>query len=275
MIDFKAILDKIAEFAMSAGVKLLISAVILIVGFKLTGFLVKKLKNRKVGAHTDETVRGFVVSFVSIALKVLIIVTVAAYLGVPMTSMVAVIGSAGVAIGLALQGGLSNIAGGLMIMIFRPFSVGDYISSSSGDGTVASIGIYHTTLVTPDCRRVVIPNSALTSSTVTNYSAEPRRRVDLDFSASYGDDIDKVRAAILSVANGIPQVLKDPAAEVMVSEHSDSAVKYRVRAWCKGEDYWTVYFALQENVKRAFDEAGISIPFPQVDVHMVDEKAEK
>ena len=192
-----------------------------------------------------------------------------------MTSMVAVIGSAGVAIGLALQGGLSNIAGGLMIMIFRPFSVGDYISSSSGDGTVASIGIYHTTLVTPDCRRVVIPNSALTSSTVTNYSAEPRRRVDLDFSASYGDDIDKVRAAILSVANGIPQVLKDPAAEVMVSEHSDSAVKYRVRAWCKGEDYWTVYFALQENVKRAFDEAGISIPFPQVDVHMVDEKAEK
>lgn len=275
MIDFKAILDKIAEFAMSAGVKLLISAVILIVGFKLTGFLVKKLKNRKVGAHTDETVRGFVVSFVSIALKVLIIVTVAAYLGVPMTSMVAVIGSAGVAIGLALQGGLSNIAGGLMIMIFRPFSVGDYISSSSGDGTVASIGIYHTTLVTPDCRRVVIPNSALTSSTVTNYSAEPSRRVDLDFSASYGDDIDKVRAAILSVANGIPQVLKDPAAEVMVAEHSDSAVKYRVRAWCKGEDYWTVYFALQENVKRAFDESGISIPFPQVDVHMVDEKAEK
>lgn len=275
MVDFlKTVLDKAAEFAMSAGIKLVIGAAILIAGFKLISLLLKKIKNKKPGAHTDETVRGFVLSFVSIALKVVLIVTVAAYLGVPMTSMVAVIGSAGVAIGLALQGGLSNIAGGLMIMIFRPFSVGDYISSASGDGTVVSIGLYHTTLVTPDRRRVIIPNSTLTGSSVTNYSAEPLRRVDIDFSASYSDDIDKVRAALLCVADSVPQILKDPAVEVMVAEHGDSAVKYRVRAWCKGADYWDVYFALEENVKRAFDKEGISIPFPQVDVHMDGGRAE-
>lgn len=268
MLDLKTLLDKIADFAMSAGVKLVISAVILIVGFKLIGLFVRKMKNRKVTSHTDKTVRSFAVSFANIALKLVLIVTVAAYLGVPMTSVVAVIGSAGVAIGLALQGGLSNIAGGLMIMIFRPFSVGDYIKLSGGEGSVSSIGIYHTVLVTPDCRRVVIPNSALTNDSVTNYSAEPRRRVEIDFGASYEDDIDKVRAAILSAAAADARIFSDPAPRVIVTEHGDSAVKYRIWAWCKTEDYWEVYFDLQESVKREFDREGISIPYPQVDVHM-------
>lgn len=268
VINMKEILDKIVDFSLTTGVRLLIALIILVVGFRLIGWIMNRMKKAKLLGHAEGAVRSFVLSFSSVALKTLLIITVAAYLGVPMTSIVALVGSAGVAMGLALQGGLSNIASGIMILMFRPFSVGDYISVSDFKGTVHSVGIFHTVLMTMDQTRVIIPNSVLTGETLVNYSAEPMRRVDMDFSASYEDDIDKVKAVLLETALGIPEVVRDPAIEVMLREHSDSALIYRIRVWCKREDYWTVYYAMQEEVLKAFQREGISVPYPQIDVHM-------
>ncbi len=267
---FDKIIDDITSFATGAGLRLIISVIVLLVGFKLIKTLIKRLKKSKGAlAKADPTVNSFIISFLSIALKVVLIITVAAYLGVPMASMITILGSAGVAVGLALQGGLSNIASGLTMLIVRPFAVGDYIKCSNQEGTVASIGIFHTTLTTIDNKRVVIPNGILTSNTLVNYSVEEKRRVEIDFSASYTVDIDKVREVLLNTAATCDKIIKDPAADVVVVEHGDNAVKYRLRAWCKNSDYWDVDFFLMENVKKAFDAAGVEIPFPQMDVHMV------
>lgn len=271
-MDFKTVLEKIVNFTLNTGIKLLIAVIILIVGFKLIGWLMKRMKKSRLLRHAEGSVRSFFISFSNIALKTILVITVAAYLGVPMTSIITLIGSAGVAIGLALQGGLANIAGGLMILIFHPFRTDDFISVGGYDGTVHSVGIFHTTLITPDQRRVVIPNSVLTGQSLTNYSTEPTRRIDMDFTASYNDDVDKVKSVLLSTAAAIPEILADPAAETMLQEHGDSAIVYRLRVWCKREDYWAVYYALQECVLKAFQREGISVPYPQLDVHM--DKAE-
>ncbi len=267
-MDLKAILDKSVDLALSSGIKLLVAAAILIIGFRVVSWIMKRMKRSKLLGHAEGSVRSFVLSFSNLALKTVLIITVAAYLGVPMTSIVALVGSAGVAVGLALQGGLSNIAGGIMILMFRPFSIDDYISAGGFEGTVHSVGIFHTVLLTPDKKRVVIPNSVLTGETLVNYSTEPMRRIDLDFSASYDDDIDKVKAVLLDTAANTPKIAAEPAAEAMLREHGDSALVYRLRVWCNREDYWTVYFALQEGVLKAFQREGISVPYPQIDVHM-------
>lgn len=267
-MDFKLILEKAVNFALSTGVKLLITLILLCAGFKLIGIIMKRMKKSRLLGHAEGSVRSFVISFSNIALKTVLIITVAAYLGVPMTSIITLIGSAGVAIGLAMQGGLANIAGGLMILIFHPFRTDDFISVGGHDGTVHSVGIFHTTLITPDQKRVVIPNSVLTGETLTNYSTEPTRRIDMDFTASYNDDVDKVKSVLLGTAAEIPEILTDPAAETMLKEHGDSALVYRLRVWCKREDYWKVYYALQENVIKSFQREEISVPYPQVDVHV-------
>ena len=220
-------------------------------------------------AKADRSVRSFAISFSSIALKAVVLITIAAYLGVPMSSMVALIASAGVAIGLALQGGLSNIASGMMIIIFRPFSLGDYIENAGQSGTVDSIGIFHTTLATPDNKKIVIPNSILTSETLINYTAEDTRRVDLEYTAAYDSDIDRVKAIILETARAIPEAMKlndKTPIDVMVVAHEQSAIRYRVRIWCERDDYWTIAFAMNENVKKAFDREGIEIPYNKMDV---------
>lgn len=266
-------LTSILKFLTSAGIKLIVSAAILIIGFKLVNLLVKKMKKGKLFKKIDGSVKSFITSFSSIALKAVLLITVAAYLGVPMSSMVALVASAGVAIGLALQGGLSNIASGIMIIIFRPFSVGDFIENAGQSGTVDSIGIFHTTLATPDNKKVVIPNSVLTSQTLVNYSAEKTRRVDLDYTAAYECDIEKVKAIIMDTAKAIPEAMKlndKTPIEVMVVSHDASAIRYRIRIWCYAEDYWTIAFAMNENVKKAFDEKGIEIPYNKMDVTVVN-----
>ena len=263
------------SFISNAGIKLIVSAIIFFVGFKLVNLLVKKMTKGKLADKIDGSVKSFLVSFLSIALKAIIIITIAAYLGVPMSSMVAVVASAGVAIGLALQGGLSNIASGIMIVIFRPFKVGDFIENAGFSGVVTDITLFTTTLTTGDNKVVVIPNSSLTSQTLINYSTEKTRRVDLDYTASYDNDVDKVKAILLETAKSIPEACKmenEKPIEVMVVAHADSAIQYRIRIWCEAADYWTIAFGMNENVKKAFDREGISIPYPQMDVHVIDNK---
>lgn len=269
------LLNRFVGFLGSAGMKLIIAVAIVFAGFKLVNFVTKKIRTDKPFNKMDGSVNSFVTSFAGIALKAIVLITAAAYLGVPMSSMVALVASAGVAIGLALQGGLSNIASGIMIIIIRPFSIGDFIENAGLSGTVDSIGIFHTTLATPDNKKVVIPNSILTSQTLINYSAESTRRVDLDYTAAYECDIDRVKAIILEAANSIPETAKrtDIAPiEVMVVAHDQSAIRYRVRIWCNSEDYWTIAFGMNEKVKKLFDRDGIEIPYNKMDVNVIEKK---
>ena len=258
------------EFAVKYGGRLLAALVILLVGFKLVNVSTKKLNGASGLKKLDKPTKKFINSVLAIVFKVVIGITALAILGVPMTSIVAVIGSCGLAIGLALQGSLSNIAGGFVLMVVKPFRVGDFIISGEHSGTVDEIGIFNTTLLTVDNRKIVIPNAAISNATLTNVSTLPRRRVDLTFTAAYGDDIDLVEKTLLSVCERHEKVLDDPAPFARLSAHKDSALEYTVRVWVNTPDYWDVYFDLQKQVKRAFDEKGITIPFPQIEISRAD-----
>lgn len=265
---FKSLLQKLGEFASTAGIKLIGAFVIVFVGFRLCKWLLKLIQKGKGFHRLDTGVQTFLISFLNIVLKTLILLTAASVLGVPMTNFVAVLGSAGLAIGLALQGALANFAGGIMILIFKPFEVGDFIESAGVSGTVRSISILYTTLLTPDNRRIVIPNGTLSNATVVDYSSESSRRVELIFSVSYDSDIETVKQTLLDTASAHPLVLKDPAPFARLSKQNDSSLDFVLRVWCQSGDYWTVNFDLNEEVKKVFDQKGIEIPFPQMDVHL-------
>ncbi len=222
--------------------------------------------------NIDKSLHKFLLSLIKVALQILLIVTIAAMLGAEMTSFVAIIGSAGLAVGLALQGSLSNFAGGVLILILRPFKVGDYIEAAGHSGTVDEIQLFYTILKTPDNKNIIIPNSTLSNSSTVNYSANSTRRVDFKFGVGYEDDIFKVKDTLNRIANNHPLVLKDPAYQIGLSEHGDSSVNFILRVWCKSEDYWTIYFDVMEKVKVEFDKEGINIPYPQMDVHMISNK---
>lgn len=264
---FQKIYEMLAEYAVTYGGKIILSAVILIVGFKLIKVFTKKLSKAKGIGAIDSSTRSFLYNVIGVVLKILLIITVLAILGVPMASMVAVIGSCGLAIGLALQGSLGNIAGGFILMITKPFKVGDFVTCGDKSGTVEDIGLFYTTLMTADNRRITFPNSTISNDTLINVSAEKNRRVDLVFTASYNADTAKVKNTLLGVAEKHELIMKEPAPFARMSAHLESAVEYTLRVWCKAEDYWEVYYDMIENVKKAFDENGISIPYPQVDVH--------
>lgn len=270
-MNWEQIQTTLFEFATSWGIKLLAAIIILIVGIKLIGALTKWIKKSPKLDKIDDSLRSFLGSFSKIALYIVLVITVAMILGVPATSFITILASCGVAIGLALQGSLSNFAGGIMILLFKPFKVGDYIEASGESGTVEEISVVYTVLLTPDNKRITIPNGTLTNSVIENYSAEKTRRVDLTFSTAYDADIEKVKKVLLEVAESHPKALKDPAPFVRLCEHSDSALTYTVRIWCKSEDYWDVNFDTMENVKEAFDKNGIEIPYPQMDVHVTKE----
>lgn len=263
--------DKIIEFCMESGVKLIVAVVVLLIGFKLIDLLGKKFKNTKFYEKLDPTARTFFRSFMTIALKIVLVIAAALIVGVPMASMVAVIGSAGLAIGLALQGSLSNIAGGFIILVFKPFKVGDFITSADATGTVESINIFYTKILTGDNKVVQVPNSVISNQTLTDYSTKDVRRVDLTFSTSYDADLEKVKSVLLGVAEKTDKALGDPEPQARLNEHSASSLNFVLRVWCKTDDYWDVYFDLVEGVKKAFDENGIEIPYQQIDVH-VDNK---
>lgn len=258
----------LVEFATSTGVDLLLSALILVVGFKIVKFFVNRIKNSKTAIKLDPSVRTFLSSLVNIAGKIIIIITAATILGLPTTSVVTIVGSCGLALGLALQGSLSNIAGGFIILVFKPFVVGDFISAGGLEGTVRDIGIFYTKVNTVDNKLIIIPNSTISNQEVQNLSKRTNRRVDLKISVAYNSDIDKVKAVLTDVCRREELVLDDPAPFVRLLEQGDCALVFTVRAWCLNANYWDVYFNLTENTKKALDEADIEIPYPQVDVHM-------
>lgn len=261
-------LQKLLDFLFSAGIKLVVAVIIVVAGFYLTKWLIRAIKKGRLLHRADPSVQSFLISFTGIALKAIVLITAAAYLGVPMTSMIALLSSAGLALGLALQGGLSNLAGGLMILIFKPFSVGDYITFDDVTGTVVSIGMFYSAIRTDSNVRVVYPNSTLTGKQVVNYSAEPMRRAEFLFSVAYDSDLDTVNRTLLEAAAANEFALADPAPRVYMYSQADSALVYRVLVWTQTENYWPLMFSLNEEVKRALDAAGITIPFPQMDVHL-------
>mgnify|MGYP003571999933 FL=1 len=231
--------------------------------------ILSKLLRKGLGkADMDPILVNFVASIVSSLLLLFIIIASLNQLGVDTTSLIAIFGAAGLAIGLALQGSLQNFASGVMLIIFRPFKTGDFVEAGGTSGVVESISIFTTIMRTGDNREVIVPNGAIYSGTITNYSARETRRVDMVFGIGYGDDIKKAKQILQQVLDQDERVLKDPAALVAVGELADSSVNFNVRPWVKSADYWSVKFDLTEKVKLAFDENKISIPFPQMDVHM-------
>ena len=266
------ILDKIlglgVEYITTMGVRIMGSVVLLIGGFKLIKLFVRFITRSKWYGKIEPGAQSFIKSFLKVTLKIILIVTIAAILGIPMTSMVALLASAGLAIGLALQGALSNLAGGLMILIFKPFKVGDYIDTHTDQGTVEEINIFYTVLKTFDSKIITMPNGELTNTSIVNYSKEKLRRVDFEFTVAYDSDIDKVKEILLAIADSHELALKDPPVFARLSRHGDSALVFVLRIWCEAADYWTIYFDVMESVKKEFDKAKIEIPYPQMDVHM-------
>ncbi len=224
----------------------------------------KNMKKREV----DESLRPFLRSLIGAILKVLLVVSVASMVGIAMTSFVAIIGAAGLAIGLALQGSLSNFAGGVLILLLKPFKVGDFIEASGIAGTVREIQIFYTYITTPHNEEIIIPNGSLSNNSVKNYSFHDTRRLDLTFGIGYEDDIDAAKEILQKLIDADTRVLKDPSAVIFVGALADSSVNFSVRMWVNAGDYWPVNNDLHEKVKKAFDAAKISIPFPQTDVHL-------
>jgi small conductance mechanosensitive channel len=249
------------------GLKVLGAIATLVIGVWIARWLAriagKVLDKRSV----DPTLTKFASSLVKITLITFVIISAISQVGIETTSFVAVIGAAGLAVGFALQGSLSNFASGVMLIIFKPIKVGDYIEGGGAAGSVEVIGIFVTTLVTPDNKVIYIPNSGLTGSNIVNYSAKDTRRVDMVFGIGYSDDIDKAKSAIQAVLGADSRILKDPAPQIVVSELADSSVNFNVRPWVNSADYWGVYFDVTEQIKKQFDEQNISIPFPQRDIH--------
>ena len=259
--------DQAMQFAMTYGPKTVIAIVGLIVGFWVINHFVGTLEKHLI-SRTEKTLATFLKSLLSIFLKAILLITIASYIGIETTSFIAVLGAAGLAVGLALQGSLGNFAGGVLILFFKPFKVGDLIDAQGYIGTVKEIQIFNTILLSADNRMIVIPNGSLSNGALVNINHEPKRRVDFVFGVGYGDDIDKVKSIIDKVSSADDRVLSDPAKVIVLSELADSSVNFTVRLWVNTSDYWGVYFDVHEAMKKAFDAEGISIPFPQRDVHI-------
>lgn len=267
-MNTEKIMDFLFELLTTLGLKILAALLVLFVGIKIIKFLKKWVKNSSKLEKVDMGLRTFLSSFLGIALYAILFISIAMILGIPTTSFITALASCGVAIGLALQGALGNLAGGIMILLFKPFKVGDYITTPVTSGTVSNISIMYTVLTTPDNKLITIPNGTLTNSVIENYSATDERRVDLVFTTGYDSDMDTVKGILLDAANGHEKVLKAPGPFARLTKHGVSALEFTLRAWCESADYWDVYFDLLEIVKQEFDTHNISIPYPQMDIHV-------
>ncbi|HNX53308.1 MAG TPA: mechanosensitive ion channel, partial [Pontiellaceae bacterium] len=250
------------------GLKLVAAILIFVIGRWVAKMVQNGLEKGMLKAKVDQVLVTFTVNMAYTALMVFVALAALGQLGVQTTSFIAVLGAAGLAVGLALQGSLSNFASGVMIIIFRPFKIGDYVEGGGTGGTVKAIHIFTTTLTTGDNKRVIVPNSKMMGDNIINYSAEGTRRLDLTASIGYGDSIDKAKAVLQDILAKEPRVLKDPAPFVGVSKLAESSVDFTVRPWVQSADYWPVCFDLNEAIKKRFDAEGLSIPFPQRDVHL-------
>lgn len=258
----------IQDYAAQFGMNILGAIAILIIGLWVAKILTKTFNKMLVKRDTDPTLTKFFTALLRVGLIAFVVIAAISQAGVETTSFVAVLGAAGLAIGLALQGSLSNFASGVMLIIFRPIRVGDYIEGGGISGSVKEIGIFVTILTSPDNKTIFIPNSKLTSDNIVNYSMNDTRRVDMVFGIGYSDDIDKSKKVLNEIINSNEKILKDPKPNIKLHELADSSVNFIVRPWCKTADYWDVYFEVTETVKKRFDEENIEIPFPQRDVHV-------
>ena len=250
------------------GKHIVFALITLAIGWWLIGRIVSSLGHFMDKRHADPMVTGFLSSLLNALLRVLLLLSVAGMVGIETTSFIALIGAAGLAVGLALQGSLANFAGGVLILFLRPFRAGDYIEAQGTAGTVESIMIFHTILRTADNKVIILPNGSLSNGAITNYSRKPTRRVDINVGIDYTDDIKKARSVLLGLAAADQRVLKDPAAVVYLTSLGDNSVNLSLRMWTNSADYWGVFFELQEQMKEAFDREGLSFPFPQRTVHI-------
>lgn len=267
-MKYEKFLEDIQKFATESLLDIVIGIVVLIIGLVVIGWIVKIIRKLLEPAKIDKTLKPFIVSLTNISLKIMLVIAVYELIGGKATSFIAVLGAASLAIGLAFQGALSNFAGGVLILSLRPFHVGDYVEVDGHQGIVEAIHVFNTILVTLDNKVVSIPNGSLANTSVINYTEKPERRVDLMFGVGYESDLKLVVSLLEKVAADHPLVMKDPAPFIRLAEHADSSLNFTVRLWCKTDDYWTVYFDVIDQVKTIFDENNISIPFPQMDVHL-------
>jgi small conductance mechanosensitive channel len=261
--------EQISDLLYTYGLKVLGAIVVLLIGLWIIGIISRSLRRLFRKRNMDPSLQGFLRSLISILLKVLLFVSVMGMVGIEATSFIAIIGAAGLAVGLALQGTLQNFAGGIIILLFKPYKVGDFIDGAGHKGTVREIRIFTTILHTPDNKVIIIPNAQLSNTSMTNFSTMEDRRVDFTFSIAYGDDYDKAKEVLLQLIRADKRIQDDPEPFIALSEMADSSVNIVVRVWAKGADYWDVFFDMNEKVYKTFTKEGLNIPFPQLDVHLV------
>ena len=266
-IDWANVLQQLMNWALDAGRHILVAAVVYFVGryaIKFLNFLVNQMLERR---KVETSVTTFLKSFVNILLQVLLIISVLGALGVNTTSFAALLASFGVAIGMALSGNLQNFAGGIVILFLKPYKVGDWIETQGTAGTVIAIQIFHTILLTADGKQIYVPNGALSSGSITNYSQTPTRRLDWDVAVEYDEDMDRVRRVAEELMKSDKRILPIPEPTVYLKELADSSVNVLLRAWVNNDDYWAVLFDMNERIYKTFNAEGISFPFPQITVH--------
>lgn len=261
------LINKGIDLGVEAGKSIIIAIIIYFVGKGLISLINRMLVGMMVRKNIDPAIQSFTKSLVNILLMVLLVISVVSALGVNTTSFAALLASAGVAVGMALSGNLQNLAGGIVILLFRPFRVGDYIEAQGTGGTVTEIQIFHTILTTADNKKIYLPNGALSSGNITNYSKEPLRRVDFTVAVEYGEDIDKVRKALSDILSMDKRVMQEPAPVIVLGSLADSSVNMTVRVWVKSEDYWNVFFQTNETIYNEFNRLGINFPYPQLTIH--------
>ena len=264
--------EKMEELLIEYGLKLLVFLVVLFVGWNLAKYFVRLLEKNLKKSKIDVSIHGFLLTMVSFLLKLVVLITGATILDVPMTSFIAMLSAAGLAVGLALKDSLSNFAAGILLLVTRPFSVGDFIESSSVSGTVLSIEILYTALNTADNKRVMVPNNHLATSHIINYSIEPYRRVDKIYSVAHGTDVKKIKEILMNIVVSNEKILEDRGVILGVSKHSESSVDFDLKVWVKREDYFEVSYGLNETVIQVFEEQGIRIPYPHREIMIRSEE---
>ena len=265
--SMQALIEKGMDVGIEAGKSIVVAVVTYFVGKALISLVNRMLSGMMERRNVDPAIQSFTKSLANILLMILLVISVVSALGVNTTSFAALLASGGVAVGMALSGNLQNLAGGIVILLFRPFKVGDYIEAQGTGGTVGEIQIFHTILTTSDNKKIYLPNGALSSGNITNYSKEPLRRVDFTVAVEYGEDIDKVRKALKDILDKDERVLQEPAPVIVLGALADSSVNITVRVWVKSENYWNVFFQTNETIYNEFNRQGINFPYPQLTIH--------
>jgi small conductance mechanosensitive channel len=266
--DWNQVWEMVKTQGVDLGINIALALVIFYVGKVVVSLIVRALGKVMQAREVDQTLETFLCNFLRMALMVVVIIAAISQIGIQTTSFIAIFGAAGLAVGLALQGSLSNFAAGVLIVLFRPYRVGDFVEAAGISGSVEQVQILTTVLKTPDNKQIIVPNSQIMDSVITNYSANDTRRVDMVVGVSYEDDLDKVHSVLKELVAAEDRILDEPECLIAVSALADSSVNFVIRPWVKTDDYWGVHFDLTEAIKKRFDKEGISFPFPQQDVHL-------